>query len=375
MQELFDNLLTAISGNVWAAKTFAIVFATLLAVFIAKKLFNRLEIQLKKTKNLYDDAFLEAARRPLRWLIMVLGLSVAASVGGEDSNAELLSYLPEIRELSVVFLFAWFAVRFIRFVEENLHTSGYDGHRLDYATAAAISKLLRASVVITAFLIAMQTLGFSVAGVLAFGGIGGIAIGFAARDMLANFFGALMVFLDRPFTVGDWIKSPDKDIEGTVEDIGWRLTRIRTFDQRPLYVPNALFAEIVVVNPSKMLNRRIFETIGVRYSDVSVLPRILEDVRDMLKTHEAIDKRKTLMVNLNVFGPSSLDFFIYTFTKTTAWVEFHSIKEDVLFRISEIVDQHGAEIAFPTQTIQVEHIEEQLLAGNMQSPQAGSDGE
>src|SRR5690606_30903944 len=109
-------------------------------------------------------------------------------------------------------------------------------------TAKAISKLLKAAAIITAMLVLLQSLGFSVSGVLAFGGIGGIAIGFAARDLLANFFGALMLYFDRPFAVGDWVRSPDREIEGTVEDIGWRLTRIRTFDQRPLYVPNSIFA-------------------------------------------------------------------------------------------------------------------------------------
>jgi len=363
MQEISESFLAAFGNSPWIPTTFALVFVTLLAGFFARKIFNRIAVQLKKTKNLYDDAFLEAVRRPVGWLILVLGLSVAAGVAGRDSDVELFRFIPQIRELSIVFLFTWFAVRFISYVEVNLHSSGYEGHRLDYATAAAIGKLLRASVVITALLIAMQTLGFSVSGVLAFGGIGGIAIGFAARDMLANFFGALMIFMDRPFSVGDWINSPDKNIEGTVEDIGWRLTRIRTFDQRPLYVPNALFAGIVVINPSKMLNRRIYETIGLRYSDVSVLPLILEDIRTMLKTHDAIDQRKTMMVNFNVFGPSSLDFFVYTFTKTTVWTDFHVIKEDILFRISTIIEQHGAEIAFPTQTIQVEKIEEQILLG------------
>jgi len=363
MQDIFDNFLVLLDGSPWMLTTFILVFITLLVGFVARKMFNTLAEQLKKTSNLYDDAFLEAARRPLGWLIIVLGLSVAAGVAGGSSDAEIFQYIPQMRELSIVVLFAWFAIRFISFVEANLHNNGYEEHRLDFATAAAIGKLLRVSIVITAVLIAMQTLGFSVSGVLAFGGIGGIAIGFAARDMLANFFGALMIFMDRPFSVGDWIRSPDKDIEGTVEDIGWRLTRIRTFDQRPLYVPNAVFAEIVVINPSKMLNRRIYETLGVRYSDVSVLPVILEDIRSMLKVHEAIDKRKTMMVNFNVFGPSSLDFFVYTFTKTTVWTDFHAIKEDILFRISGIIEQHGAEIAFPTQTIQVEKIEEQIVAG------------
>ena len=116
-------------------------------------------------------------------------------------------------------------------------------------------------------LMVLQSLGVSVSGLLAFGGIGGIAVGFAAKDMLANFLGGLSIYLDRPFAVGDWIRSPDRSIEGTVEDIGLRVTRIRTFDQRPLYVPNSTFSSVSLENPSRMTNRRIYETIGVRYED------------------------------------------------------------------------------------------------------------
>ena len=100
-----------------------------------------------------------------------------------------------------------------------------------------------------------------------------------------------------------------------------------------------------------MLNRRIYETIGVRYCDVAKLPALLEDVRNMLKQHDDIDQDRTLMVNFTLFGPSSLDFFVYVFTRTTNWAEFNNIKEEILLRIAEIIEQHGAEIAFPTQTL------------------------
>jgi MscS family membrane protein len=203
----------------------------------------------------------------------------------------------------------------------------------------------------------MQTLGYSISGVLAFGGIGGIAIGFAAKDLLANFFGGMMIFLDRPFSVGDWIRSPEKEIEGTVEHIGWRLTRIRTFDKRPLYIPNSVFASIVVENPSRMTNRRIYETIGIRYDDAAVAADVIAAVREMLQNHPDIDHNQTLMVNFNKFGASSLDFFIYTFTKTTVWTQFHEVKQDVLFKIQDIIEAHGAEIAFPTSTV---HLPDQL---------------
>ena len=169
--------------------------------------------------------------------------------------------------------------------------------------------------------------------------------------MLANFLGGLSIYLDRPFAVGDWIRSPDRSIEGTVEDIGLRVTRIRTFDQRPLYVPNSTFSSVSLENPSRMTNRRIYETIGVRYEDAGRVAKIVSDVQTMLKEHEDIAQDRTMIVNFNHMGPSSLDFFIYAFTKTTNWVEYHAIKENMLLRILEIVERNGAQIAFPTQTI------------------------
>jgi MscS family membrane protein len=219
-------------------------------------------------------------------------------------------------------------------------------------------------VIITALLIAMQLLGYSVSGLLAFGGIGGIAVGFAAKDLLANFFGGLMIYLDRPFSVGDWIRSPDKEIEGTVEDVGWRLTRIRTFDKRPLYIPNSVFASISVENPSRMTNRRIYETVGIRYCDMDSMNNIVQQVTQMLKDHDAIDNNQTMIVNFNKFSDSSLDFFIYTFTKTTDWIEFHSVKQDVLLQIAEIIKKNGSEIAFPTSSIHLESAPESVIREN-----------
>jgi MscS family membrane protein len=208
----------------------------------------------------------------------------------------------------------------------------------------------------------MQSLGYSISGALAFGGVGGIAVGFAAKDLLANFFGGFIIHLDRPFKVGDWVRSPDRNIEGTVEHIGWRLTTIRTFDKRPLYVPNATFTTIAVENPSRMFNRRIYENIGIRYADVSLMETIVADIRAMLENHEEIETKQTLIVNFQAFNASSLDIMVYTFTKTVNWVKFHEVKQNVLLRISQVIESHGAEVAFPTRTLH--------LAGNAH-PESG----
>ena len=328
---------------------FLTVVLTVFANYIARRTLLQVEKQTTRTKTVWDDAVVRSSRRPLAWLIWVVGVAFAAEIIAAGTNSTLAHLIDPVRFVAVVFLLTYFLYRFIEEAESAFICDG-----ADVTTANAVGKLLRISVIITAVLTILQTLGVSISGVLAFGGVGGIAVGFAAKDLLANFFGGLMIYLDRPFAVGDWIRSPDREIEGTVEHIGWRLTIIRTFDYRPLYVPNSVFATIAVENPSRMLNRRIYETIGLRYNDVAKVQTIVEEVKQMLQEHPEIDTSKTLMVNFNAFGPSSLDFFIYTFTRTTNWIDYHGIKEQVLLKVYEIIDKHSAEIAFPTQTIHIE---------------------
>lgn len=331
----------------WIVQVFVVVFSTLVINFIATRVLIRIDKALERTKTPWDNVLVHAAQKPIGVFIWLMGLSIAAEISGSEIEPGLSTLIQSVREVGVIVILMWFVLRCISESERNLIIST----KVDATTASAISKLLRASVVITSVLVILQTLGYSVSGVLAFGGIGGIAVGFAAKDLLANFFGGLMVYLDRPFVIGDWVRSPDQNIEGVVEHIGWRQTRIRTFDKRPLYVPNSTFSVISVENPSRMTHRRINETIGVRYSDFSRLPTILAEIKDMIEHHEDLDTEQIFMVNFNQFGPSSLDFFIYTFTKTVDWRTFHNVKQDVLFKAMQIIEKHGAEVAFPTHTL------------------------
>ncbi len=355
MDEKVESWLVELTGkeNLWIAEVFAVVLLTMILALIVKRVLSHFLMRAQKTKNLWDDALLEAAGRPLNALIVLIGLCWAADIVGSKAGAVIFEAVGPVRDLGVIAALSWFLVRFIWRAEQNLVDPGYTQKPMDRTTVSAMGKLLRVSVIITAALVALQSFGYSVSGVLAFGGIGGLAVGFAAKDLLANFFGGLMIYLDRPFKVGDWVRSPDKEIEGTVEDIGWRLTRIRTFDKRPLYVPNATFTSISVENPSRMLNRRIYETVGIRYDDAGKMALIIADVKAMLVAHPEIDTSTTLIVNFNRFGSSSLDFFVYTFTKTVEWIRFHEIKQDVLLKILEVIESHGAECAFPTSTLHI----------------------
>ncbi|MBN4053281.1 mechanosensitive ion channel family protein [Haliea sp. AH-315-K21] len=341
-----------IGNNTWIVQVFIVVLATVILNLIMRVVLKKTHEKLTLTENVWDDAVLIAARKPLALLVWVIGLSIAAEIVQGVTANELFEYTPLVRRIAIILLLMMFLTKLIKNIEKNiLHKTKKSEIEADEITVRVLARLLRLSVLITTGLVILQTLGISVTGVVAFGGIGGIAIGFAAQDLLANFFGGLIIYLDRPFTVGDWIRSPDREIEGTVEDIGWRLTIIRTFDKRPLYIPNSIFTKISVENPSRMLNRRIYETIGLRYSDAAKVREIIEAVKKMLINHEEIDTNTTLIVNFNAMAASSLDFFIYTFTKTTDWVHYHEVKQDILLLIIDIVHEHGADIAFPTTTL------------------------
>ncbi len=318
-------------------------------------LLRKIEKIASRTPSVWDDALIKAARKPLTLILWVIGANAVIQIVHNHLGTSVYDFVIPTRNTLIIIALSWFLFRLIGQAARNVVAyREATGEGIDRTTVDALSKLGRFSIIIVGILVVLQTLGFSVSGVLAFGGIGGIAVGFAAKDMLANFFGGLTIYLDRPFVVGEWIRSPDKEIEGTVEYIGWRHTRVRAFNKNPVYVPNALFTNIVVENPTRMTNRRLKETIGIRYTDIDKMGAIVADVKAMLQTHPEIDTNATLIVNFNAFNASSLDFFIYTFTKTVKWVHYHEVKQDVLLKIAAIIQSHGAEIAFPTHTLHIE---------------------
>lgn len=354
VSSLMSGAVTWATEYSWVVQVFGVVFVTLIVGALVRRGVRHMVERTRSTSNLIDDALMIALHGPARGLVWVIGLSSAVYIAGAQTESVVFDALPAIRNVGIVWILTWFLLRFARGYEEvYIAQQRKLGTLTDLTFVHAIGKLGRASIVITAALVALQTFGISIAGLLAFGGMGGIAVGLAAQDLLANVFGGVTIYLDRPFSVGDWIRSPDQEVEGTVEEIGWRRTLIRTFDKRPLYVPNAFFTKISIENPSRMTHRRIKETIGVRYDDIDRVPVILADIRAYLAGSPLIDESQTLMVNFNQFGASSLDFFIYCFTHTTVWTEYHGVKEEVLLHISGIIASHGAEIAFPTRTLHV----------------------
>jgi MscS family membrane protein len=321
---------------------------------------RRLSLIAENTRLIWDDALVSAVRRPVSWLIWLWPAVLSFGIVIDNTTSYPTTFLAVVRHLMVVWTLVWILLRLISNVEAGILPKAKDT-----TTINAISKILRLIVMVIGGLVMMQNLGLSLSGVLTFGGVGGLIVGMAAKDMLANFFGAMMLYLDRPFKVGDWVRSPDRQIEGTVERIGFRMTVIRTFDKRPLYVPNSVFSSIVVENPSRMTNRRIKQSVGLRYEDAAVVGKVASDIKAMLLNHADIDSNQTMIVCFDTYGASSLNILVYTFTKTVNWVEYQEVQQDVMLKIVDIVHRNGADFAFPTTTL---HMHDADITMNSSQP-------
>jgi len=359
-----EELVQWTGGQRWLLYVFTIVLATGGIDLVQRQVLGRLRRKAHDTHNEFDDVLLEAIVRPITLAIWVIGLTHAAGYAQQSTDGDWFTHVELMRQVGIIVALAWFLLRLVRGGESRMigkvrtvSLSPEEG--MDRSTVEAFGKLLRAAIMVTAALLLLQTLGYSISGVLAFGGVAGIAVGFAARDVLANFFGGIMVHMDRPLAVGEWVRSPDREIEGTVEYIGWRISRIRTFDMRPLYVPNSVFANILVENPSRMSHRRIYEIVGIRYDDIGAMQAIVDEIRDYLAGHQAVDSEQPLIVNFNDYGASSLDIMLYCLVTEKRWVPYHAVKQEIMLEAAAIIQRHGAQIAYPTSTLHIASLSNQ----------------
>ncbi len=331
-----------------------IVAGLIISLYLASKILKFLENRFQKTSLIWDDIIIASLKKPI-YTVMV-GLSIPmmihnANIFSEKFSQRLIKFG---EDFFVSLAICWFLMGFVnQYVKRYVSAKRSLGQDVDYASIDGISKLVKFLIFIAFIIVLMDIFGVNVKGILAAAGIGGIAIGFASKDLLANFFGTSIIYLDQPFKIGDWIKSPDKDIEGTVEEIGWRMTKIRRFDKRPIYVPNSLFLTMAIENPSRMTHRRIRSIIGIRYEDMGALDDITKQVKQMLIDHPEIDTNQTLIVHFEEFADWSVNFLIYTFTYTTNWVRFYEIQQDVMNKVYKIIEDNKASIAFPTSDLNI----------------------
>ncbi len=310
---------------------------------------NKLSKHLDSTKTQIDNYFVDALSTPLKVLVWYGWIYFSMLQLKVDFPA--LGQITEYIDITPIVILAWGILRLISSIEKVMLEREA---KVDKDSIRLFTRLIKIAFVFVFVLGFAQYFGYSVSSILTLGGVGGIVIGFAAKDMLANVFGGLMIQMDKPFSTGDWIRTTDKSIEGVVEKIGWRMTRIRTFNKNPVYVPNGIFATIPIETPSRMTNRQIHAIIGIRYDDIAQMQSIIEKVEKLLADHEHIDHEEPCRVYFDLFNASSLDFVIWAFSSVTNSSEFKKIKGKILLDVADIIAEHGAEIAYPTQTLHIQ---------------------
>ena len=336
----------------------SLITITLIAIFlffIKNKLINVIFALSQKTNTVYDELILFSIKTPSTYLILLGYIFVIIDYFIKNETLNINFSLSSSVFSLIIITISWSLLRGLNYYlylkPFTKKLSSDDDITLITETYEIVIRILKILVVTITALIIMQEIGLSISGLLAFGGVGGLIVGLAAKDLLSNFFGGMMIFFDRPFRVGEFIKSPDRNIEGVVEKIGWRLTVVRTFSKNVLYIPNTAFSSIIVENATRMSNRRINETIGIRYDDLNKMKDIIQDVNNILENNIDVDQTQKAKVFFKSFSASSCDFFIYAFTITKDWEEFLRIKQDVLLKVAEIIEKHNAEIAYPTTTV------------------------
>jgi MscS family membrane protein len=331
-------------------------FLALAATFIARLLVRHfLDGWVKKmserTATELDDKLLAAFRRPVLFAVLISGFYLALGILTLPTDPmDLPRFIHALFTSLLIVAAAW--VLFSAVDVLNLYFQRFTAKtesKLDDQLAPIIRRILRIIVILMAMVMIVQNLGYSVSSLLAGLGLGGLAFALAARDSLANMFGSVTIFTDRPFQVGDWVKAGGA--EGTVEEVGFRSTRIRTFEKTLITIPNSKIANSLIENMDARNIRRVKINLGLTYDTTAdQMEKALEAVREILRSHPGVDQGYWL-VYFTDFGASSLDIFVYYFSKSIVWAEYLETRQDVNLKIMRKLAEMGLEFAFPSQTV------------------------
>lgn len=356
LTEVFDVGFAAIDGAYgWVVQSISVFFFVIVFNFFVKSLLIKLYRRFELAHREWEASFAKALYRPLSayvWLIAAIySLDI---ISHQIWEQPLLTEIHLVLTLGAIIAISWFLLRWNNNIIRFMIIRSKKGQIvMDQGKIDIIGKLITVLILFMTVLLIMEALHRSMQTLIAFGGIGGLALAFASQEVISNFFGGLMIYFTHPFSIGDWIKLPERNLEGYVEEIGWYMTLIRNFEKRPIYVPNSIFTKVIVINPSRMTHRQIEKTFGIRYSDEPVLKKIILDIKEMLSKHPAIDQVIPFTVHFEGFGSSSLDIKASAYTLVIDNEEFADIKQDILLKIGEIILNNNANFAFATHTIEM----------------------
>lgn len=334
-----------------------VAFLLSLFIFILRPLFVSWLIKLlikftQKTKSHFDDHIASGLYGPLKFAFLILALYIFVSI--------LYIKTPLVNSVLqslTLFNFFWILWAIADGVQNALgETTLQLNHKLSKELFYFVLKIIKVVIWAVGASALLSLWGVNITAFVASLGLGGLAFALAAKDTAANLFGSMAILMDNSIKIGNWIKVDG--VEGIVEDVGMRTTKIRTFEKSIVAVPNQIVANSPIENFSRRSVRRVVMRIGLTYETTNAqIEAIISDITKMLKSHKGIAQSETMLVNFDNFGNSAQEIFIYTFTNTANWQEYLNIKEDIQYKISDIVAKNGSSFAFPSQSIYIESIQ------------------
>ncbi|SNZ02982.1 MscS family membrane protein [Persephonella hydrogeniphila] len=356
LNEILNQVFLGTPLYKWAVALLIFILFLFFRKLFSRIIVNSIKTLVSRTKTTIDDKLLSMIESPLRFLFIVIGLWIVLDI--LNLQADIAQHI--IRSMFIILVFWIFYNGVNVFSEDVFKFADKFGKELAREVGTFLIKSIKVFIVIIAVLAVLQEWGINVTALIASLGIGGLAIALAAKDTAANLFGGLTILADKSLKIGEWVKVGS--VEGIVEDLGMRTTRIRTFEKSLITVPNQYIANNPIENFSRRNVRRIKMTIGVVYETPSdVVRKIVSDIKNMLENHPDVAKDQSIVVYFDEFGDSSLNIFILFFANTSNWLEYVQIKQDINLRIMEIVEKNGSSFAFPSQSIYVEKLPEDIL--------------
>lgn len=338
---------------IWLIKIGIAIALLVILNYAIRQLISRVRRRAPSETQHWKSSLDKITLLPLHFMLWILGVSYVIDVAVRQFGIEL-EYIIPLRNAGIICCLAWILIRWKAEVQLQFVRRGQEEYALfDASMVHMAGRILTVTILVLTAILVLQVLGVNVVPLVAFGGIGAAALGFAAKDVIANFFGGLMLYVTRPFFVGDLILLPERSVEGHVEEIGWYLTSIRDKDKRPVYLPNAIFSTMLVINSSRMSHRRIEEKLGLRYEDLSKIKVLVDEIQALLAKHPQIDTNFPLLVFFDTFGEYYLNIYIDVYCKETRQGPFLAIKQEILIAICGIIDKHGAQMPYPTTAVEL----------------------
>ena len=350
---IYDFFVMYLSSVIVLAVSFiaAQIFKGYFAGFIIN-VFHRL---LSRTRLRVEKDSMEFLKKPLK-LIFISTVMFFAFITQKNLMADyplLLSFVIKMYRLTIILCIIYFIYAAVPVIMSAFNRLKHpDSILLDDTLLIFFAKIIKAVIVIIAVLIVLGEFGVNINGLITGVGLGGLTFALAAQDTASNIFGGLVIISDKPFAVGDWIQTAS--IEGTVEDISFRSTRIRTFDDALLVVPNSTLSSASITNWSKMNKRKVKFNIGLTYNTApSQVKNIIADIETFLNSHKDIVS-DTPLVKLDEFGSSSLNIIVMFFTSQTSLAELKRVREEINYEILDVVHRHESSFAFPSTSVYME---------------------